>query len=65
MYSSAWNTRNAAPRIRVSASQRVSGLRWFLRRAWWAKVRVKLELTSSTVLSKGRPQALMIPLGAG
>ncbi|MNN64380.1 hypothetical protein D3C81_1798190 [compost metagenome] len=47
------------------ASQIFSAPRWPFFKAWWAMVTVTLELTSSTVLSNGRPQGLMTSLGGG
>ncbi|MNG25391.1 hypothetical protein D3C84_1102350 [compost metagenome] len=49
----------------VSASQALSGPRLFLRRAWWAKVTVKLDVTSRMVLINGRCQGSITALGGG
>ncbi|MNP24757.1 hypothetical protein D3C76_1175340 [compost metagenome] len=49
----------------VSPSQAFSGPRWFFFSAWWAKVTVKLELTSRMVLISGRCHASMTPFGGG
>ncbi|MCY1185303.1 hypothetical protein D9M73_260690 [compost metagenome] len=65
MYSSAWKPRKVAPSRMVSASQSLSGPRLFLRRAWWAKVTVKLELTSRMVLISGRCHGSITALGGG
>ena len=56
---------NTAPRRMVRASQIFSGPRLFLRKAWWAKVTVKLEVTRRMVLISGRCQGSITALGGG
>ncbi|MNE93399.1 hypothetical protein D3C80_1912490 [compost metagenome] len=65
MYSSIWKARKVRPSRMVSASQALSGPRLLFFSAWWAKVTVKLELTSKMVLISGRCQGSITALGGG
>src|SRR5690606_7306537 len=64
-YSASCRPRKITPRTTVSNSQFFRAVRLFARRAWWARVRVTLELISSRVLISGSCQGLMVSVGPG